>query len=110
MTQRECMHSPELISRHEEVLTKLTTTMTDFIARSIDDRHECQARYERDRVESLQFRADVRIRMEAMEKFIEGLKPDHKILMVLAMGIILGALSLVWKLLWGHIAITKGGG
>jgi hypothetical protein len=105
-----CLHDPALVNRHEAMLATLTQTLNDFIKRSTEDRFECASRYERDREEALSWRNEMRSRMEIMDKFIEGLKPDHKMLMILAMGIIVGSLTLVWRMIWTNITIGKVAG
>ena len=102
----KCDHTPNLVARHEAALATLTVTLNDFIARSTEDRRECAIRYSADRIESREFRTLVLVRLETVENFISGLKPDHKMLMLLALGIVTGALSLIWRMIWHHIGKT----
>ena len=90
-----------------DILPSLKQQMADFIEQTKEDREFCKQRYERDRQESQEFRQEVRARLEVVENFISGLKPDHKLLMLLATGIIVGALSLVWRLVWTNISFHK---
>lgn len=102
----EQLCNPQMVARHEAALAKMMQTMTDFIERSIEDRKACADRYQQDRAELIAWRNEMRTRMEVLEKFIEGLRPDHKMLMLMAMSIIIGSLSLVWRLIWRHIGTT----
>ena len=88
---------------HGEAIARLAQTMEDFIKRSMEDRAECQQRYERDRTDSNMFRTEVVDRLVKIEENWAALQPEHKLIMYMTWAIIMGAVSLIWRLLWSNI-------
>jgi hypothetical protein len=105
-----CIHDENLIRNHEAALATITTSLKDFMGRYETDKRECAERYRGDREESREWRSLINKRFDKVEDslstfstFMQELKPNYKRAMALWGVIVLGALAIVWQMVWNHV-------
>jgi hypothetical protein len=95
--------TPDMIRRHEEMMITNQKTIELFMERYNNDRHECAERYHNDREEARAFRREIMNRLESIELFLSEFKPNYKRVLAFTGIVILGAISLIFKMIWDHI-------
>jgi hypothetical protein len=105
-----CIHDENLVRNHEAALATIGTSLKDFMVRYETDKRECADRYRGDRDEAREWRGVINRRFDKMETsletfttFMQELRPDYKRALVLWGIIILGALGIVWKMIWDRV-------
>ena len=105
-----CIHDEHLIRNHEAALATIGTSLKDFMVRYETDKRESMERNRSDREESREWRVAMDKRFDKIETsivtftdFMQELRPDYKRALVLWGIIILGALGIVWKMIWDRV-------
>jgi hypothetical protein len=105
--KHDCGYNPDRCENHTTKLVGMETFLREFVARYDDDRRECRDRYVREWEETVQWRNRFSERLSVMETFIGELKPNYKRGMAFIGAIIIGAVALIWKIVWNHVSGGK---
>lgn len=88
----------------EIMIAQLQQMVRDLAERYGQDRTECRERYERDREEARKWRGEMDTRVDKIEKFMAEFQPNYKRALVFAGVIILGAITIIWRMIWDHVS------
>lgn len=114
MPPLEWKHEDGLIRTHEAALATLKQMQVDFMSRYDHDRVECADRYRNDREESKMRHKAIADRFDAQDKILRDLnefastaRPFYRSTMRIAGLIVLGALGIIWTMVWTHVSGGK---
>lgn len=99
---------------HDVTVTTLKLTLDNFMARYGDDRKECAERYRQEYEEKNAWRSSIDKRFEKIDSqltdistFLNQLRPKDKWMTSIVGLTFLGAMGIIWKIIWDHV--TGGG-
>jgi hypothetical protein len=107
MENGECRHDPNVCRRHEAVIAETQGFLKEFIARYDADRAECRDRYRLEAESTWRWRQDFSDRLQKIELFIGEMKPNYARMMIMAGTVAIGAIAIVWRMIWSHVTGGK---
>lgn len=101
-------------SNHDVSVATVKLTLENFMSRYDNDRKECADRYRQEYDEKNAWRSSIDRRFEKIDSqlteittFLNQLRPKDKWLTSIVALTFLGAMGIIWKIIWDHV--TGGG-
>ena len=105
-----CSHDEKMVREHTLAISVVTEGLKGFMARYDNDHKECADRYRNDRFESRDWRTSIDKRLDKQDgllkeisDFLQVLRPAYNSGTRIAGIIVLGALGIIFTLIWKHV-------